>query len=719
MSTQICIVVIDGVRCTRAVAKNYGLYCFACWYSGEHVKRCKGFVQQTMEPCTNKIKTNDDFCKWHDKHKLLYSELGLESEIKEEQLIVNLTTIFLTFGEAFSVTIDDNNHVVIKKDDDIVYSEKDLNTQFKNNIVTSYNDLTLTNNPILLKYKMYNRQARYRYFIGMKYNDIEIIFVPSFDLNMIMSGLGQIFYDDFIKIFEFTFNIQNTYLLSSGKKSLHETIYGKEAERRSWQLIKPNDATHPVKAIWITMLSGRSINQYDPHPENQNFWYYTNPQGFNIKVPIPNKFIELTIDNKIGAPHIKYGKPGDFYIDANDDIYFHVDDYVIDHIDQHTSNCFSNNLREITCSANSANYERNLNLGAYRGVRQINHNTYTGTINNIYCKISKTFITAKDAAIFYDYHTLAIHGVIVENNNLLTIDEQHNVLLHGIEAIPEKYKIIPKNKVLPKGITFNKSYTVKMSVDKEIWKKVTPDYDEAVKILEGFKNKRDAIEDKKRLEKIENNKHNVDDKYGYIIPINDENVKIKLNLETYNIFINQNCYIADGKPYITVNGRSKVLHIEVIKHYYNDYDKLKDGTVDHRDGDYYDCTIEKLRPADKRLQAHNQRCDNYTGYSNIRVQKANFLVELEGKQYRFDNLVDAVDYRNELIIEQYGIDENGDPIGNIIPIDDVVNCTVADLYAISNLTRDDVENLTVEELRSVVVVNKYIKKYFKQEKNLY
>jgi hypothetical protein len=168
-----------------------------------------------------------------------------------------------------------------------------------------------------------------------------------------------------------------------------------------------------------------------------------------------------------------------------------------------------------------------------------------------------------------------------------------------------------------------------------------------------------------------------------------------------------------------VNGRSKVLHIEVIKHYYNDYDKLKDGTVDHRDGDYYDCTIEKLRPADKRLQAHNQRCDNYTGYSNIRVQKANFLVELEGKQYRFDNLVDAVDYRNELIIEQYGIDENGDPIVNIIPIDDVVNCTVADLYAISNLTRDDVENLTVEELRSVVVVNKYIKKYFKQEKNLY
>ena len=52
-----------------------------------------------MEPCTNKIKTNDDFCKWHDKHKLLYSELGLESEIKEEQLIVNLTTICSCFDK--------------------------------------------------------------------------------------------------------------------------------------------------------------------------------------------------------------------------------------------------------------------------------------------------------------------------------------------------------------------------------------------------------------------------------------------------------------------------------------------------------------------------------------------------------------------------------------------------------------------------------------------
>jgi hypothetical protein len=480
-----------------------------------------------------------------------------------------------------------------------------------------------------------------------------------------------------------------------------------------WQLVKPNDLLNPVTAMWITMISGRSSDKYDPDPSNQNFYYYTNAENFNIKVPKPEVFIQLEVENKVGPPHIKQGEPGIFYKDAENNIYIHIDGHVIDHMNQHKYDCFNTNLREITISANNSNCKTindDNKKCKYRGVTVSRRNTYIASINGRY---NKSFLTAKDAALFYDYHVLAFHGVLVENNNLLNIDIQKEILLKGVEAIPKAYQLIEKKRDLPVGILrVRNSYRVHMMVDTEQWCKDTQNYEEALKILDTFKSKRDAIELQKKLDKIEANKHNVDDKYGYIIPINEKNSKFKLDIETYNIFLHTNWSMnMQGVPYGRINGKITTLHTAVIEYYIKDYDRELFGSIDHRFHNYYDCTIANLRPANNSIQSHNKQVKNYLGFANIKTNCKKFMVDFNSQRKSFEYLKDAIIYRNQLVNDEFGFDDNGVSIGNIISINDIDNCNVEDLYHISKLKIDDIEKACIDELKSIYCVNDDVCKF--------
>jgi hypothetical protein len=713
-----CIAIKDGIRCNKPLGDiRCGMYCRDCWYNGENVKRCKGYILKTGEPCLQKVKDDDDFCGYHNKHKLLYSEKDLvdDSEEEKEESHEDLVT-FLEIGQAYKIMMDHNKNVIIEEDKTVAYFEKDLNKQFKDHMILDNKNLKLTETPKLLKYKITGRENRYRYFIIIKYNHLEIVFVPAFDIHMQMYGLGQILYEDFHIIFQDTFSMNNTfYLTNQCNKTLHELIYGKKAEKKMWQLVKPNDLLNPVKALWITMISGRSTNKHDPDPSNQNFYYYTNAENFNIKVPVPKIFVQLEVKNKVGPPYIKQGEPGDFYKDTEDNIYIHIDGHVIDHLNRHAYDCFNTNLREITMAANTSNTTVIVNdkKCKYRGVRVSENNTYRSSIVKRY---SKTFSTAKDAALFYDYHILALRGVMVETNNLLSIDTQKEILLKGFESIPKAYQLTDKKRDLPVCISrVRNTYRVSMIVDTEHWQKETQDYQEALKILESFKSKREAIELQKKLNKIEENKHNVDGKYGYIIPTNEKTSKIKLDIETYNIFLHTNWSMnTQGVPFGSINGKVTALHIAVIEYYIKDYDKELFGTIDHRFQDYYDCTIEHLRPATYRLQCHNKQINNYIGYANIETHGINFNVKFNHQSKSFTHLKDAIIYRNQLVNEEFGFDDKGVSIGNIIPVDDIDNCTVEDLYHISKLNISDIEKACIKELISIYYVNDDVCKFLNE-----
>jgi hypothetical protein len=64
-----------------------------------------------------------------------------------------------------------------------------------------------------------------------------------------------------------------------------------------------------------------------------------------------------------------------------------------------------------------------------------------------------------------------------------------------------------------------------------------------------------------------------------------------------------------------------------------------------------------------------------------------------------------------LVNDEFGFDDNGVSIGNIISINDIDNCNVEDLYHISKLKIDDIEKACIDELKSIYCVNDDVCKF--------
>ena len=212
-----------------------------------------------------------------------------------------------------------------------------------------------------------------------------------------------------------------------------------------------------VKALWITMLSGRSINQFDPNPNEEKFYYfYDNVNDCNIKVAKWDEDSFWFPGDFIGAPKENEGQPGDFYEDNLGDIYIKVDQYFIDHLNSDPSDNRRCNLREIICSSNSSNRVKSENYSnKYTGVVERNkrfQGKYMFKGKNYFA----TFGTGLEAAKFHDYYLLALNGIEISNNGTLSQTEKEDLFLNGVKAIPENFLAKKKDSGFPKGLCFIK-----------------------------------------------------------------------------------------------------------------------------------------------------------------------------------------------------------------------------------------------------------------------
>jgi hypothetical protein len=149
-----CIAIKDGIKCNKSLVNvQCGMYCPDCWYNGENVKKCQGYIMKTGEPCLNKVNNDSDFCGHHNKHKLYISEKDLvdNSEEEKEELYDEPVT-FLKFGNTYKIMMDHNKNVIIEEDKNVAYFEKDLNKQFKDHMILDNKNLNLTETPELLNY---------------------------------------------------------------------------------------------------------------------------------------------------------------------------------------------------------------------------------------------------------------------------------------------------------------------------------------------------------------------------------------------------------------------------------------------------------------------------------------------------------------------------------------------------------------------------------------
>ena len=476
-------------------------------------------------------------------------------------------------------------------------------------------------------------------------------------------------------------------------------------------MIKKSETNSNIDAIWITMISGRSLNQYDPDPDNKEFYYYHNQEnGFNIKVVKPEKFIE-GFDT---IPKITEGNIGDFYKDKNEDIYVKVDEHKIDHIDSVPMDARTHKLREIPCTTNAINRIRKDN--SYTGVTKTKSkiNPYKGTIMYRWTSMQKSFKTEVEAARFYDYHALALHGILITNNNTLTKDEINDLLLYGIEKIPKEYRIIKKIGNEFPGLTQTSENTYELRRKFKTLKvsKTYKTFNEAYEAWLEFEHKLKEFKENEKQKTLELNKNNFGDKYGYLIIKKDaEEIRVKLNIETYKEFVHCNWWILDGKPHGTYKGKGRDLHLHVMKFYNKDYNKRDLGTVDHRYQNFFDCTIEVLRAASQSLQVQNTKRKNKLFYTGISARGNSFSVSYKGKgSHGYTYLEDAARAYNTFVIKDLGTDEFGNPNGLVNDVPNEKKTTIADLYSNDKLTYDILLNITSYEIRSIIAVNPELRK---------
>ena len=76
----------------------------------------------------------------------------------------------------------------------------------------------------------------------------------------------------------------------------------------------------------------------------------------------------------------------------------------------------------------------------------------------------------------------------------------------------------------------------------------------------------------------------------------------------------------------------------------------------------------------------------------------------KGKSGRFDILEDAMRFYNKLVIEKFGLDEKGNPVGKVHVIPNTITY-VKDLYNRRVLTEEKIKNAGKMELQSILAVN--------------
>lgn len=615
----------------------------------------------------------------------------------------------LEVGDCFKIGIEENSdRLIIEKNEDSVYTEEDLEKEYACDTVYDTDRFQITSIPKLLKYKN-KGHLKSRYIIGLEFKGKKLMFVPTFVKDDVITSFACLSFDEYDKIKEARFMTSACgYPVGKfpQKENIHERIYGKKAEKGGWYLIKKNDIESNVEALWITMISGRSIDQYDPNPNDRDFYYYSNPEnGYNIKVSKPERFVE-GFEN---VPKITEGNPGDFYKDKSGDIYVKIDEHQIDHMDCQPFDARRQKLREIPRSANGAN--RYKDIEGYIGAIKSDSlkNPFLGIIIYRGKTFSRYFKTQIEAARFYDYHSLALHGIRTTLNHVLSIEVENELLLCGIEKIPIQYRVKEKLKNNTPGIrkfsngkcTLIRQYkTLKIN-------KTYENYEDACKAWQDFENKVLELKEEEKKKTLELNKENVDDKHGYIIIKEGEKEhRVKLNIEAYKEFVHCNWSMVDGRPRGIYKGKNRELSVHVIKFYIKDYNRREMGTVDHRIQDPLDCTIEALRPASASLQSQNVIRENTSGYTGVFIRGTSFNVRYKTIEiYGFDCLEDAARKYNELVEEDLGRDELGRIKGHINIVPDNKRTTIQDLFSSQHLTLQFLQNANVSQIRTIVMVN--------------
>lgn len=620
---------------------------------------------------------------------------------------------FLNIGNHFNIGIEENADVlIIEKNEEEIYTEKDLQEEYKSNTTCDVKNFQITNIPILLKYKS-KAQRKFRYIIGIEHNKNKLLFLPVLAQEDVIISFVCLSYDKFDIIYGCrpTGGPNGYPMYDRTGRNMHHVIHYKRAEKGGWYKVQKNDKKSKVKATWITMLSGRCINQYDPDPDNKDFYYYHNPEnGFNIKVPEPKTFI----DGYGNIPKITEGDPGDFYQDKNGDIYIKIDEHQIDHIDSQPFDCRTHKLREVSRSTNAGN-RRKLH-DDYLGVRRVPSDIapYEGTVTYRGTNFTTRFKTRIEAARFYDYYTLALRGVRTTNNNTLPLDVENDLLLYGVEKIPIQYRIKEKTKTLPVGISITPhgKYRV-LKLYKCLKKDKTYEtYEEAYQGLQKFIKKIEIFKEEERMETLYFNRDNYDDKYGYIVIEKDEEeYRIKLNIDAYKEFVHYTWRMVNGKPRGVYKGKTADLHIHVIDFYIKDYNRREMGTVDHRDHDPLDCTIEALRPATAKLQAQNVKPANILGFKGVFITGRNFGARYKDEKVTgLEILEDAAREYNKFVEKDLGRDENGRIVGYVNVIPENKRTTVKDLYSVENLTLEIVQDANVGQIKTILAVNSKLRK---------
>ena len=616
---------------------------------------------------------------------------------------------FLNIGDCFNIGIEEHSdRLIIEKNCEKIYTERYLEDEYKSKTVYDINNFHINHVPLLFKYKNQGH-VKFRYIIGIRHNNDNLLFVPVFVKDDVIISFACASLNKYDIINDERFTRDTGGYPTADKISLHEKVYGKKAEKGGWYKIQRNTEESDVKAIWITMISGRSINQYDPNPDNRDFYYYYNPEnGFNIKAPTPQNFIEGFDD----IPKVTEGNPGDFYKDKNGDIYMKVDAHNIDHIDAEPFDARTHKLREISISANMANKRKN-HEGFIGVMSPTTRPSYRGSIchrGKMYIKFFKTEI---EAAKFYDYHSLALHGVRTTINNVLPLSVQNDLLLYGIEKIPAEYRV--KENSLPKGISKknDKEYQVWRKYDTLKINKIYDTYEKAYTAWQEFENEIVRFKETEKEKILDRNKANYDDKHGYIVIQQDgKEYRIKLSIDAYKEFVNCHWVMKNGKPRGVYKGKDADLHVHVMGFYIKDYNRREMGTVDHRDQDPLDCTKEALRPASASLQAQNQKSKNRYGYKGVFLCGRKFWTEYKGKRTGgFDCLEDAARNYNSLVEKDMGRDENGRIKGYVNIIPEGKRTTVKDLFSMENLTSELLQEANVTEIKSIVLINPELHKY--------
>lgn len=365
--------------------------------------KCLG-ISRNGKACPYNARPNKKYC---GNHKRFEDEIKKKEPIKIKssyEEIVDTDIVWTNIADIAQVRIGRKNRskncVIIEMKADN-YTTDDLEKYYAN-----------TEN-ILFRFKK-NLERRYQYFIRMEVSGEKIVLIVLCK-DCYIINFATVSDENFDKVKDFKFYLIEHYIRIVGcSKTLHELIKGKKAEKGGWKLIYQNDPEYSVEPLWITMISGRSIDKYDPDPENANFlYYYDEINNCNVKIKKWDKKSNWLPENPGEFPDPNLGNIFDYYKNPEGKIYVKIDQFFIDHVNSDSFDNRNINIREITCSANASNYIKN---DGYYGVRSNVSGTFEGKLKHKEKFYYKNFDDEKDAATFYDYYMLALNGVEVSNN---------------------------------------------------------------------------------------------------------------------------------------------------------------------------------------------------------------------------------------------------------------------------------------------------------------